>query len=224
MSGTGLWVQSFKLESQSLRAQHRNYLCLYTNLMESSDVESELARAAAEVGPESGMVNSCYLADKSTKAPSAVLEVSSNARWLGKRRNGQCSNTRVLCLSPWLLQHLLTHIYVSSTIQIIPNCPLQLCCPISEHSGDILQVITCLDSKFPDKVLGSTLQVPVLLFYGFVIGTTKVRVGGDRGCAFEALKTALGFGLGVGVESAAAEEFVGGNAFLCAKFLAGVFF
>jgi hypothetical protein len=50
----------------------------------------------------------------------------------------------------------------------------------------------------------------------------KVRVGRDARGALEALQSRFGFGLRVGVEGGAAEEFVGGDALLRAELFAGV--
>lgn len=114
-----------------------------------------------------------------------------------------------------------------SVLQIIPDSPLQLRRPIPQHTRQILQIIPSRDPKPPHNVLRRALQIAILArraWHLLVFGTAEVGVGGDGLGAFEALQTGLGFGLGVRIEAALAEEFVGGNAFLRAELFAGIAF
>jgi hypothetical protein len=94
---------------------------------------------------------------------------------------------------------------------------------LTQHLRQVLQIITSRNTKFAHEVLCGTLQITIIFTSIFILGSSEVCVRGDGGRSFETLKSLLGFGLGVGVECAFAEELVGRNAFLAAEFLAGVF-
>lgn len=137
-----------------------------------------------------------------------------------------CSPTKSTTVSAQItiIPPLLTSPFLSShlTVQIIPNSTLQPLCSLSQHLRQIIQVISCRDTKLPHKVLSRTLQIPIILFRVLFL-PSKVGVRRNGTCTLKTLQTLLGFRLCVRVEGALAEELVAGNAFLGAEFLAGVF-
>jgi hypothetical protein len=115
---------------------------------------------------------------------------------------------------------------LTSVVEVIPNGPLQLRRPLAKHTRQILEIVTSSDPKLAHKVLRRRFQIAVVFDATgaslFVFWTAEVGIGRYGLRAFEALQARLGFGLCGGVVGAFAEEFVGGDAFLDAEFLAGV--
>jgi len=115
----------------------------------------------------------------------------------------------------------LPHQTTSSVPKISSNSTLQPRSTFSKRGRKIVDVISRRDTKLADKVLGRGLEVAVVLL-GLGLRAAKVGVGRDGGGTLEALEASLGFGLHGGVVGTLAEEFVGGDALLVAKLLAGV--
>lgn len=111
-------------------------------------------------------------------------------------------------------------------IQIIPNSPLQLRRPLAKNIRQILNIIPRRNPKPPHKIPRRTLQIVILaeIHLVVILRSAEIRIRRDRRRALESLQTRSSFGLGVGVVGVAAEEFVGGDAFLAAEFFAGVAF
>lgn len=98
--------------------------------------------------------------------------------------------------------------------QVAPDRALQLGRALSQHLGQVLQVVTGGDTEFPHKVLGGALQVAIVLAVVLLLGSAEVGVGRDGRGALEALQAGLGLGLRVGVVLALAEELIGGDSLL----------
>jgi hypothetical protein len=111
-----------------------------------------------------------------------------------------------------------------STIQIIPNSPLQLARPLAQQTTKILQIIPRSNPKLSHKILRSALQIPILLLPSLALGSSKISIGRNTRRALETLQSLLGFRFSRGIKIIATEEFVRGDAFLDAEFLAGVAF
>lgn len=101
---------------------------------------------------------------------------------------------------------------------------LQLDGAISNQLRKVLQVITSRDAEATDKVLGRVLEVAIRVVRGrdVVFRTPEVGVAGDRGGSVELAQTVLGLGLGLRVESLAAEELVRRDALLGAEAVGGL--
>lgn len=123
------------------------------------------------------------------------------------------------CLSPTI--HACMHDILR--VQITPNRSLQSVARLAQQGTDVLQIISRLDTKLPDKVLGSTLQISIL-FFACLFRPSKVSIRGNGSLPFEALQSGFRFRLRVTVESATAEELIGTDAFLLAKLVACVAF
>lgn len=114
-------------------------------------------------------------------------------------------------------KHTLTPKSYCLVAQVAPDCALQLGRALSQHLGQVLEVVAGGDAEFPHKILGGGLQVAVILAVVLLLGSAEVGVGGDGRGALEALQAGLGLGLRVGVVLALAEELVGGDALLVAE-------
>lgn len=91
--------------------------------------------------------------------------------------------------------------------EIGANGTLKLGGTLTQHMGQILQVIAGGDAEFADKVLRSRLEIAVV-FFNFLLWSPKVGIGRNRRRAFEPLQSSLGFGLSIGVERSLAEVLV----------------
>lgn len=103
---------------------------------------------------------------------------------------------------------------------------LQLRSALPQHVRKVFQVVPGGDAELSNKIPCSPLQVSVIsVFVGLwdvILGSAEVGITADGSGAFEALQTLLGLALGGWVEVVTAEEFVRRDAFLGAKFLAGI--
>ena len=104
---------------------------------------------------------------------------------------------------------------------------MQLTSTLSQYIRKVFQVIPSGHPKFPDEVPRSAFQISVIPIFvclrDVILGSSEIGITADSAGAFKALETLLGFSLGGWVEIIAAEELIGGDAFLGAKFFAGVF-
>lgn len=113
------------------------------------------------------------------------------------------------------------------TIQIPRDGTSQLPGPLSGHAEQPVQVVSGRQTEATDKIFRRGFQIAVAsqsvgALGQIVFGTSKISVRGDRRGAFEALQALFRFRLRRRVEIVAAEEFVGGYAFLAAEFLTGI--
>jgi hypothetical protein len=76
----------------------------------------------------------------------------------------------------------------ASVVQVIPNRSLQSRSTFSKHLTQVLQVIPSGETESSDKVLGRSLEIPIIFFsLQAIFRSAKVCVTGDACCTFEAL-------------------------------------
>lgn len=90
---------------------------------------------------------------------------------------------------------------------------------VAHQIRQVLQIVTGRDAEAAHKVLGCRFQIAVgVVAHGqFVLRSPEVSVAGDGRRTIEITQPLLGLGLGVGVETVAAKEFVRRDALLLAK-------
>lgn len=125
------------------------------------------------------------------------------------------------CLTPHPTHSPYTPI-ITLTVQKRPHSPSQLISRLPSQRSHILQIISRRNAKLPNKVLRRALKITILATRtNLIFVTTKVGIARDGRGALEPLEAPFGFGLRIGVELVAPEEFVAPDAFLCAEFVAG---
>lgn len=105
-------------------------------------------------------------------------------------------------------------------VEIRPDRALQLAGTLTNHVGQVFQIVSSCDSKLAHKILGSRLEVTIVLNLLFLL-PSKVGIRGDGRGSLESLESRLGFGLSIGVVGALAKVLVGGDGLLRAKLAAG---
>ena len=89
---------------------------------------------------------------------------------------------------------------------------LQFGCPFAQDLREVLQIISCSDSKLSHKVPRSALQISVVSIlarlWAFFLGPAEVRITRDGCGTFKALQPLFGLSFDAGVEVIATEEFI----------------
>lgn len=107
--------------------------------------------------------------------------------------------------------------------EVAPDGALEAGSAFAESLGELLQVVAGRDAKLADQVLGSALEVAVVVGRANVLlGPAEVGVGRDGRRALEALQPRLRLGLNRRVEVTLAKELIRRNRLLRAELLARV--